>query len=126
MATILVVDDSESVRTTLRNILTAADHDITEAVDGYDALEKLKEKETYDLILLDVNMPEMNGMEFIKVQAEDENYKKIPTVMCTTESHPKLILEAKKVGVVMAWLLKPFKEDKLKETIRRIVESSKG
>ena len=126
MATILVVDDSESVRTTLRNILTAADHDITEAVDGYDALEKLKEKETYDLILLDVNMPEMNGMEFIKVQAEDENYKKIPTVMCTTESHPKLILEAKKVGVVMAWLLKPFKEDKLIETIRRIVESSKG
>ena len=126
MATILVVDDSESVRTTLRNILTAADHDITEAVDGYDALEKLKEKETYDLILLDVNMPEMNGMEFIKVQAEDENYKKIPTVMCPTESHPKLILEAKKVGVVMAWLLKPFKEDKLKETIRRIVESNKG
>ena len=46
--------------------------------------------------------------------------------MCTTESHPKLILEAKKVGVVMAWLLKPFKEDKLKETIRRIVESNKG
>ena len=101
-ANILVVDDSESVRTTLRNILTAADHSIVEAVDGYDALEKLKEKSTFDLILLDVNMLEMNGMEFIKVQAEDENYKRIPTVMCTTESHPKLILEPKEL--VLLWL----------------------
>ena len=91
MANILVVDDSESVRTTLRNILTAADHSIVEAVDGYDALEKLKEKDSFDLILLDVNMPEMNGMEFIKVQAEDEKYKTIPTVLDPPEATAKAV-----------------------------------
>ena len=125
MANILVVDDSESVRTTLRNILTAADHSIVEAVDGYDALEKLKEKDSFDLILLDVNMPEMNGMEFIKEQCSHEAYCAIPTVMCTTESHPRLTQEAKQTGVVRAWLMKPFKPEILKATVDRIIREKK-
>ena len=122
MAKILIVDDSETLRSQLRKALEEAGHEVVEGYDGVNGLETLNSNPDVQLILCDVNMPEMNGMEFIKVQAEDEKYKQIPTVMCTTESHPKLILEAKKVGVVMAWLLKPFKEDKLKETIRRIVE----
>ena len=122
MAKILIVEDSDSVRISLKNILTPDGHEITEAVNGLDALRKLEESQDFDVILCDINMPEMNGMEFIKEQCNNDGYRDIPTVMCTTESHPRLTSEAKQTGVVRAWLMKPFKPEILKATIDRIIK----
>ncbi len=121
MARILIIDDSDSVRSTLRNLLTEMKHQVVEAEDGKIALEILEKEQTFDLIMCDVNMPNINGMEFIERQGTIDNIKSIPTIMCTTESHPKLVLKAKRVGVVRAWLVKPFKAQRLKETLDRIL-----
>ena len=122
MAKILIVEDSDSVRISLRNILVPEGHEVVEAVNGLDALRQLEVSTDFDLILCDINMPEMNGMEFIKEQCNHDAYCKIPTVMCTTESHPRLTQEAKSTGVVRAWLMKPFKPEILKATIDRILK----
>ena len=127
MAKILIVEDSDSVRISLKNILLPVGLEIIEAVNGLEALSKLAESPDVDVILCDINMPEMNGMEFIREQCNHDAYSKIPTVMCTTESHPRLTQEAKQTGVVRAWLMKPFKPEILKATIDRIFrEKSKS
>ena len=75
-------------RISLKNILIPAGHEVVEAVNGLDALQQLEKETGFDVILCDINMPEMNGMEFIKEQCNHDTYCEIPTVMCTTESHP--------------------------------------
>jgi two-component system chemotaxis response regulator CheY len=123
MARILVIDDSDSVRSTLKNLLTEMQHQVVEAEDGKIALDILEKEQAFDLIMCDVNMPNVDGMEFIERQGSIDNIKTIPTIMCTTESHPKLVLKAKRVGVVRAWLVKPFKAQRLKETLDRLLAS---
>lgn len=126
MAKILIIEDSDSVRISLKNILTPDGHEVVEAVNGLDALSQLENAHDFDVILCDINMPEMNGMEFIKEQCNHESYSDIPTVMCTTESHPRLTQEAKQTGVVRAWLMKPFKPEILKATIERILKEKEA
>ena len=125
MAKILIIEDSDSVRISLKNILTPEGHEVVEAVNGLDALQQLEKRHDFDVILCDINMPEMNGMEFIKEQCNNDAYCGIPTVMCTTESHPRLTQEAKQTGVVRAWLMKPFKPEILKATVDRIIREKK-
>jgi len=126
MEKILIVDDSESVRVSLRTVLESAGFIIIESEDGLDALDLLKRETNVDMILLDINMPAMNGLEFAREQSKNESICKIPTILVTTESHPKLAVEAKKTGVVKAWLKKPVKPEILISTIRRILEKLKG
>ncbi len=126
MQRVLIVDDSESVRVSLRAILEGAGFEVLESEDGLDALEVLKEQTEIDMILLDINMPAMNGIEFAKEQSKNEKICRIPTILVTTESHPKLAVEAKKTGVVKAWITKPVKPAILVSTIKRILEKLKG
>ncbi len=84
MPKILVVDDSSTVRKLIINILKGADYETVEAVDGVDALEKLAQ-EDIDLIIADLNMPRMNGLELIRTIRKDPVYADIPIVMLTTE-----------------------------------------
>ncbi len=84
MPKILVVDDSSTVRKLIINILKGADYETVEAVDGVDALEKLAQ-EDIDLIVADLNMPRMNGLELIRTIRKDPIYSDIPIVMLTTE-----------------------------------------
>ncbi len=84
MPKILVVDDSATVRKLISNILKGANYETVEAVDGVDALEKLAQ-EDIDLIIADLNMPRMNGLELIKTIRKDPLYSDIPIVMLTTE-----------------------------------------
>ncbi len=84
MPKILVVDDSATVRKLIINILKSADYETVEAVDGVDALEKLAQ-EDIDLIIADLNMPRMNGLELIRTIRKDPVYSDIPIVMLTTE-----------------------------------------
>ncbi len=84
MPRILVVDDSSTVRKLIINILRGANYETVEAVDGLDALEKLAQEEI-DLIIADLNMPRMNGLELIRTIRQDPLYQDIPIVMLTTE-----------------------------------------
>jgi len=108
---ILIVDDSESVRINIKNIL-GDNYTLIDAVHGSHALDVLGANKDIDLIVLDVNMPEMNGLEFIKIQSEKEEIKHIPTMMCTTEASAEIKSQAKESGVVRAWIMKPITNKK--------------
>ena len=81
MARILIIDDSDSVRSTLRNLLKEMKHQVVEAEDGKIDLDILEKEQTFDLIMCDVNMPNINGMEIIERQGTIDNIKSIPTIM---------------------------------------------
>jgi two-component system chemotaxis response regulator CheY len=118
MATsVLVVDDSMMVRKQVGSALKGQGYDVIEAVDGADALEKLAGNPDTKLIVCDVNMPKMNGLEFLEhLVAQNSS---IPVVMLTTEGQPELIQRAKSLGA-KGWLVKPFKPDYLTATAKKL------
>ncbi len=118
---ILVVDDSKSMRNIERSILTQLGYtDLEEACDGRDALEKLTAF-TPDLILVDWNMPNMNGLEFVK--AFRRTGAATPVIMVTTESERSRVVEAIKAGV-NNYVVKPFTPDILRERISETLGSA--
>lgn len=114
---ILIVDDSQTTRMTIEKML-GEDYDTVQATNGAEALEILRSNQDYSLIIMDINMPELNGMEFIKIQSEMEEIKQIPTMMCTTEASRPMKEQAKQYGVVKAWVIKPI----IKELFLRAVD----
>ena len=106
---ILVVDDSATMRKIVGLTLSGAGHSFTEADNGLKALEALKTA-TFECIILDVNMPEMNGIEFLKAHAEGA--KKCPIIVLTTQDEEALKNEALSLGA-KAFLIKPFQKDDL-------------
>jgi two-component system, chemotaxis family, chemotaxis protein CheY len=117
MSTILVVDDSMMVRTQVSRALTGAGFSVIEATEGEDALKKLGAKPETALVVCDVNMPRMNGIELLEAAAT-----KHPTVaflMLTTEGQPALIQKAKSLGA-KGWMVKPFKADLLVAAVRKL------
>jgi two-component system chemotaxis response regulator CheY len=117
--TVLVVDDSSTVRLQARRTLVAAGYAVLEAVDGLDGLDKLASSQAVALILCDVNMPRMTGIEFIEALAKFGTPMP-PVVMLTTEGHPKLIQRAKACGA-KGWMMKPFKPDVLIAAAKRLI-----
>ncbi len=107
---ILVVDDSRMVRQHVQRTLTAAGFLVSEAADGVEALEKLESEPDTKLVVCDVNMPKMNGLEFLE-RLRSMN-SSIPVVMLTTEGEPGLIRRAKALGA-KGWIVKPFKAELL-------------
>jgi CheY-like chemotaxis protein len=118
---VLIVDDSETTRINIKNIL-GEDFTTVEAGNGAIGLERLEEHKDIDLIVLDVNMPEVNGMEFIKIQSEREDINKIPTMMCTTEASKAMKEEAKKSGVVRAWVIKPIVKEFFMKAVKHLLK----
>ena len=117
---IMLVDDSRTMRNIQRTILGQLGHDnIVEAVDGLDALEKVG-KENPDLILVDWNMPNMDGLSFVK-EFRGAN-KQTPIIMVTTEAEKTRVIEAIKAGV-NNYVVKPFTPDilmsRINETLTR-------
>lgn len=107
---VLVVDDSLMVRQQVGRALTGAGFVTVDAVDGRDALQKLAEHPETRLVLCDVTMPVMNGLEFLeRLKTEGPA---VPVVMLTTEGQPELIQKAKSLGA-KGWIVKPFKPDQL-------------
>lgn len=120
---ILIVDDSKTMRTIQKTILGELGYsDLEEACDGQDALSKLGSFEP-DLILLDWNMPEMDGLTFLKEYRSKGN--KTPVIMVTTESEKPRVIEAIKAGV-NNYILKPFTPEILGERIRETLEKAKA
>lgn len=119
MAKILAVDDSASMRQMVSFTLKGAGHDVTEAVDGVDALGKAKGGQ-YDLVLTDVNMPNMDGIGLIKELRQLDQYKFTPILTLTTESGAEKKTEGKSAGAT-GWIVKPFSPDQLLATINKVL-----
>lgn len=119
MASILAVDDSASMRQMVSFTLKGAGHSVVEACDGVDALSKAKGA-TFDLVISDVNMPNMDGISLIKELRQLPNFKFIPILMLTTESGGDKKMQGKEAGAT-GWIVKPFNPDQLLNTIKKVL-----
>lgn len=118
MANILAVDDSESIRKMVVLTLEDEDHDITTAEDGAIALAKAQQKQ-YDVIITDINMPNMGGFELIEKLRALPAYQLTPILCLTTESSDEHKQKGKAVGAT-GWIVKPFTPEKLIAMIERV------
>ncbi|MBX9606473.1 MAG: response regulator [Gammaproteobacteria bacterium] len=119
MPNILAVDDSASMRQMVAFTLKGAGYGVIEAVDGKDALEKAKTGAA-DVVLTDVNMPNMDGIELIRQLRALPKYKFTPMLLLTTESGADKKAAGKAAGAT-GWLVKPFNPDQLLATIAKVL-----
>lgn len=110
-ASILTVDDSSSLRMAIRIALNGAGYDVSEAVDGLDGLNKAKAAK-FDMIIADLNIPNMNGLEMIREIRKLPIQLGTPIIFLTTESDEAMKQEARAAGAT-GWLVKPFVPDQL-------------
>lgn len=120
MAKILAVDDSASMRQMVSFTLQGAGHEVIEAADGAIALDLAKNSSGIDLVLSDVNMPNMDGLSLIKALRGESDYQFTPMLMLTTESTKDKKLEGKAAGAT-GWIVKPFNPDQLLSTINKVL-----
>ncbi|HSI22863.1 MAG TPA: response regulator [Methylophilaceae bacterium] len=117
--TVLIVDDSASLRQVVSIALKGAGYDVIEGVDGKDALTKLDGQKIH-LIISDVNMPNMNGIEFVKAAKQLPAYKFTPVIMLTTESGEALKQEGQAAGA-KAWVVKPFQPAQMLAAVSKLI-----
>lgn len=117
--TILIVDDSESIRKLVQFNLNNAGFYVLVANNGEDALRYFT-GEKIDLLLTDLHMPVMNGMELIKEVRKIDQYKHLPILFLTTETQIAIKKEAKEAGAT-GWIVKPFVLEKLIATIHKVL-----
>ena len=120
--TIMIVDDTEAIRMSVGFTLQEEGYEVVEAKNGQEALEKLKNSKI-DLILCDVNMPVMSGIEFLRNIKTDNAYSDFrftPIIMLTTEAGEKMKTEGKELGA-KAWIVKPFKPEQLIKSIKILI-----
>lgn len=112
----LVVDDSKAMRMVLKKIMSEVGYEVSEAGDGSEALIRLKEIDGIDLMLVDWNMPIMNGLEFVRAVRENSTYDEIPLMMVTTEDGMDKIVEALEAGA-NEYVMKPFTPESIIEKL---------
>ena len=117
--TILIVDDSSSLRTVVSIALRGAGYDVVEASDGKDALSKCNGQK-FNLIVSDVNMPNMDGITFVSQLKQMAAYKFTPVIMLTTEADESKKAAGKAAGA-RAWVVKPFQPPILLDAIAKLV-----
>jgi two-component system chemotaxis response regulator CheY len=117
--TIMIIDDSASIRMVVTIALKKAGYDVLEAVDGRDALNKLTGQKVH-LIICDVNMPNMDGISFLKTVKQNQSYRFTPIIMLTTESQEAKKQEGRAAGA-KAWVVKPFKPEQIISAIEKLV-----
>lgn len=116
--TIMIVDDSASMRQVVGIALKSEGYTVIEGRDGKDALSKLTGQKVH-LIISDVNMPVMDGITFVKEVKQLPNYKFTPIIMLTTESEDNKKKEGQAAGA-RAWMVKPFKSDQLLSAVQKL------
>lgn len=119
---VLIVDDSSSMRAVIKKMIKVSGFNVGEylmAGDGKEALEVLKD-EWVDLVLTDINMPNMNGLELMAAMKEDELSSEIPVVMVTTEGSEKRVAEAMELGA-RGYIKKPFQPEEIKRVMSSIM-----
>ena len=118
----LTVDDSPSVRKLVKFTLKAKGYEASSAGDGLEALDLLKQ-EVFDAIILDINMPRMNGLEFLRTIKADDQYAGMPVIMLTTEGQDDDKDKAVALGAT-AYMVKPFKPTQLLTLLEKILPST--
>ena len=116
---IMTVDDSASVRQMICFTLKQAGHEVVEAKDGQDALEKL-DSTPVSMLITDLNMPKIDGIELIKQVRSKPQYKFMPIIMLTTESQASKKQEGKAAGAT-GWIVKPFKPEQLLGVVKKVL-----
>jgi two-component system, chemotaxis family, chemotaxis protein CheY len=119
---VLIVDDSAAIRKILQRVLRQTDlnlGEIQEAGDGAEAVQILKDR-TFGLILSDINMPQMDGLQLLAKIKEMEHLKSIPVIMITTEGGHGKVMEAVQLGAT-GYVRKPFTADQIKEKLTGVL-----
>ena len=120
MKTIFLVDDSATILLSISNILAKAGYATEKAANAEEALRKLQTGIKIDLMITDLNMPGMNGIDLIKEVRKLPTYKFVPILFLTTESQQSRKLEAKAAGA-SGWIVKPATADELLNTIKLVI-----
>lgn len=115
---VLVVDDSETIRQQVAGALERAGFSVIEAADGMAGLERADQNELC-MVILDVNMPRLSGLEMLERLRENPKHKTLPVLMLTTEVQQSMIERAKKAGA-RGWMIKPVKMDQLVSAVTKL------
>jgi len=122
MKKVMVVEDSPAMRGLIASILSQVDGlEVVEAENGYDALRRLP-REAADLIIMDINMPDINGLELLSFVRKSPNYADVPVVIVTTEGSEQDRKRAQALGA-NAYVTKPFDPDDLLTTVRGLLDA---
>jgi two-component system, chemotaxis family, chemotaxis protein CheY len=117
--TVMIVDDSASLRQVVSIALKGAGYDVLEGADGKDALSKLTGQKVH-LVISDVNMPNMDGITFVKELKKLPAYKFTPVIMLTTESQESKKAEGQAAGA-KAWVVKPFQPPQMLDAVSKLI-----
>ena len=118
---VLIVDDSKLLHRMFEMMLRQ--YPLVHAYDGKEALQQLKENRDVDLVLLDMNMPKMNGLELLEAMKADKEMKKIPVVLVTTEGSDEQTQRGMEAGAA-AYVKKPFKNEELIAVVQRLTRAA--
>ncbi len=124
MAKVLIVDDSDILRLKLRTALEEAGHEIVEGASGADGIKIARSDNGIDLIITDLNMPDVDGLAMCQEIRKIPTYKSTPIFMLTTEKSANLKAQGKEIGV-MLWIVKPFTPERVTEAINKVMERAK-
>lgn len=116
---ILIADDSEGIRALVRSVLENAGYQVISTSDGEEAITQLN-GQIIDLVLTDLNMPKVDGIDVVKGVRRLEQYKFTPVLLLTTESQLAKKTEAKEAGAT-GWIVKPFLESKLLDVVKKVL-----
>ena len=117
---VLIVDDSPSLRTMVSYTLRDAGYEVMEAEDGNEALSMAKDNDVATLVVTDIKMPYMDGLELVRELRKLQSYKFVPILALTTEGSEETKLAGKKAGVT-GWMVKPFDPESLLSTIKKVL-----
>ena len=116
---ILTVDDSQTIRSIIKKMLSGYQGDVIEAADGIEGLARAREEEP-DLVILDIDMPGMNGLELLMNLRNDDRFMRTPVFMLTSKSKPENIRIAKELGIA-AFIAKPFKRELFLDRVQKVL-----
>ncbi|HEU4581975.1 MAG TPA: response regulator [Polyangiaceae bacterium] len=120
---VLIIDDSSSVRRQLSTALGKAGFVVLEAADGMEGAEQIRAETDLALVICDVNMPRMSGLDLLERLQPELAQRQLPVVMLTTEGQPEAMTRAKKWGA-KGWIVKPFKEQLLLGAVQKLTQSA--
>lgn len=120
---ILIVDDSPSVRQQVGMALKQVGFEVVDGVDGIDGAEKVRKDASIGMVICDINMPRLNGLDMVEQVKSEARFAKLPIVMLTSEDNPALVERAKKAGA-KGWIIKPFRADLLVATVRKLMAAA--
>jgi two-component system chemotaxis response regulator CheY len=121
---ILIIDDSVSVRRQVSGVLVQAGFDVLEATDGLNGADQIRAEADLALVICDVNMPKLNGLDMLESLKDEIAVRCLPVVMLTTEGQPDAMARAKRSGA-KGWIVKPFKEHLLVGAVKKLTMTDK-